>query len=305
MQSPDAIHIVIPVHNRVESTLKCLDSIARQSYPHVSVVVVDDGSTDSTAERVAQAHPGVTVLRGSGELFWTGAIRLGIGHVLQSARDGDWVLLVNNDAVLGDGVLFKLVAAGAATARRSIISAITLDLSDGNSVVTTGTRVRSWFLNSTHHVLSGSSYAAIASKERIAVDFLTGRCLLHPVEIFAEIGNYDEENFPHYAGDDEFTYRAKARGYQLLIDPDIVVYLDTSRKSVPPSFAGKLDYLLFRLFDKRSSVNLRDKAFVALKIVPWYAKPTYLMVGIMKSFATVLLDYKAAVGRRESGTPPA
>lgn len=44
--------VVIPVYNRAESVLKSLDSVASQSHKPEAVIIVDDGSTDNTAESV-------------------------------------------------------------------------------------------------------------------------------------------------------------------------------------------------------------------------------------------------------------
>ncbi|NTV94693.1 MAG: glycosyltransferase family 2 protein [Thiobacillus sp.] len=52
--------VVIPVYNRPDLIVRTLDSVAGQTRPPSAVVVVDDGSTDATAERVAAwiaAHP--------------------------------------------------------------------------------------------------------------------------------------------------------------------------------------------------------------------------------------------------------
>jgi glycosyltransferase involved in cell wall biosynthesis len=47
------VYIVIPVHNRINDTIKCLDSIYRQNYKDIQVVVIDDGSTDSTKKKIS------------------------------------------------------------------------------------------------------------------------------------------------------------------------------------------------------------------------------------------------------------
>jgi|694.fasta_scaffold103867_3 glycosyltransferase involved in cell wall biosynthesis len=44
------ISIIIPTHNRCNELNKCLESILNQTYKHFEVIVVDDGSTDSTSE---------------------------------------------------------------------------------------------------------------------------------------------------------------------------------------------------------------------------------------------------------------
>lgn len=44
------ISIVIPIYNVEQYLSTCLDSIVHQTYPHLEIVLVDDGSTDSCSE---------------------------------------------------------------------------------------------------------------------------------------------------------------------------------------------------------------------------------------------------------------
>ncbi len=57
MTSTPGISVVIPVYNRPGLVVEALDSVLAQAWPTLEVIVVDDGSTDGTAARVA-AHPG-------------------------------------------------------------------------------------------------------------------------------------------------------------------------------------------------------------------------------------------------------
>lgn len=48
------VSVIIPVFNQGELAVQAIDSVLSQRYPHVQAIVVDDGSTDGTADLIAQ-----------------------------------------------------------------------------------------------------------------------------------------------------------------------------------------------------------------------------------------------------------
>jgi len=68
------LSIVIPTHDTRELTLKCLGSLAGAD---AEVIVVDDGSSDGTAEEIARRHPSARVLRNPSALGFTAAANRG------------------------------------------------------------------------------------------------------------------------------------------------------------------------------------------------------------------------------------
>ena len=275
------IYILIPVFNKIEMTVKCLDSIHKQNNKDIIVVVVDDGSFDNSNKIIRESYPDTIVLSGTGSLFWTGAVHLGVNYILSVCKQQDWVLLMNNDVQLTQGVIDKLILFSESRSRNAIVGALSVDLKDKDTIIKSGTKIKSWPLNITNHFHNGDSASNLISFDAIEADLLTARCLLHPVEVFWAIKNYNAELFPHYGGDDEFTSRAKRSGYELFVLPSALVYLDNREPATPKN-------ILDRLFGVRSSINLINKWNFTRSSVPLYAQPTYYCIAVLKSIFILL-----------------
>jgi GT2 family glycosyltransferase len=96
--------VVIPTYNGRERLLRALASLRGQTRPAEAVVVVDNASTDGTAEAVARDFPEVTLLRNEENL--------GFGRAINRAAldaEGDALVLVNNDVVLEPEFLERIL----------------------------------------------------------------------------------------------------------------------------------------------------------------------------------------------------
>ena len=83
--------------NRREKTLKCLASLQSQNESlDFRFLAVDDNSRDGTAKAL-EAWPEVTVIHGSGNLYYTGGMRVGIQRAKELGEAYDYVLLFNDD----------------------------------------------------------------------------------------------------------------------------------------------------------------------------------------------------------------
>ena len=92
-------------------TLQFLDSLDKQTvHEPISVVIVDDGSTDGTAHTL-QDRSGrfpLEILTGDGNLWWGGSVWRAIQHIKMMAEPSDWVLLANNDTILNPDYIYHL-----------------------------------------------------------------------------------------------------------------------------------------------------------------------------------------------------
>ena len=85
--------VIVPSLNGAHLLPECLDSLGRQSYARLEVIVADGASTDDTAGLLARAYPDVRLLRLRRNAGFAGNVNAG----LRAAR-GDVLCLLNNDA---------------------------------------------------------------------------------------------------------------------------------------------------------------------------------------------------------------
>ena len=283
------LHIIIPVHNNLNLTIKCLEHIKNIESIDYKIYIIDDGSTDGTSSWVSTNRPDINLIVGDGSLWWTGAIHLGVIEVLRIANNNDYIMSLNNDVFLQKNTLNELIYFSNNQNRKCICNALSVDEFDGR-IISSGSRVLSWFFNLNYHPLHNKNIQSIDSFYPIEVDMLTGRCVLYPVEVFSLVGNFDYLRFPHYGGDSEFTIRAKRNGYALYIIPRSIALVNNENTGLN-SMAIKLSYKekLLSLFIIRSSSNLKYRTRFALHVPPIYARPSYFLIMVLKIFTQIFL----------------
>lgn len=99
--------------NRKEKTSAFLKSLLSQALPEgysLDIYLLDDNSTDGTRKHVQQHFPTVTLIEGTGSLYWAGGMRTVWNAALKSG-DYDFFLLLNDDVHLNGDSISRLLAA--------------------------------------------------------------------------------------------------------------------------------------------------------------------------------------------------
>lgn len=105
------VTVIVLNWNAWAATNACVSSLLELTYPAYQVLVVDNGSTDSSVERIRAAHPGIELIESGANLGYAGGNNLGIRHALRAGADAVWIL--NNDTLADPAALAELVwAAG-------------------------------------------------------------------------------------------------------------------------------------------------------------------------------------------------
>jgi len=100
-------------YNRKEKTSAFLKSLLSQAIPEgysLDIYLLDDNSSDGTGDYVKQHFPTVTLIEGTGSLYWAGGMRAVWNAALKNG-DYDFFLLLNDDVHLDDNAILRLLAA--------------------------------------------------------------------------------------------------------------------------------------------------------------------------------------------------
>jgi hypothetical protein len=91
------IYVLLPVHDRRAITEEFVRGLLDQVDARFHLVLIDDGSSDGTAESVVAMLPSTTVISGDGTWWWAGSLQQGYRWLAQRDLAGDDLVLIAND----------------------------------------------------------------------------------------------------------------------------------------------------------------------------------------------------------------
>ncbi len=224
-ESLHQVSVIIVNWNGKALLSECLESLRKQSYTRFSVLLVDNGSTDGSAEFVSESFPEVQIISLRNNTGFSVANNVAIRTVKTQ-----YVALLNNDAVAHPFWLENLVAALDSTPEAGFAASKILvyqqpDVIDrvGDSYTTAGTGL-----------LRGRGQGSSTYDKR---EWVFGACAaagLYRLKMFKEIGLFDEDFFLLYE-DVDLSFRAQLKSYRCLYVPEAKAYHKVSRSIVHDS----------------------------------------------------------------------
>jgi GT2 family glycosyltransferase len=206
--------VVMVAYNNLDYTAQAIEAVLANTAPPFEFVLVDNGSSDGTAEYFMQLRDqlgggvAVQVLSNKENLGYTLAANQGI----RAAR-GCHVVLLNNDTQVRPGWLAGLLDAARSEPKVAIVTAKILCM-DG--------RVQN--AGGIYHHPDGSYTLPFALEDRLAptvtknrkVESAGGPCMLLTRELLNEVGLFDAAYSPAYFEDSDLGMRARSKGFSLL-----------------------------------------------------------------------------------------
>lgn len=248
------IVIVVPVHNRWELTKKFLQSLQQQSFKEFNVVIVNDCSTDETSGLLKKEFPEVDVINTSKEMWWTGSIKTGCDYALKNYKDMEFIIIANNDVVVTDNAVEKLLTC-VKDNHDTIIGSVIRNYENKDQIYDGACHIN-WKRFNCQQITVRENGLIFDN-----VDVLSGRFTMIPRNI-VEILGFDADTFPHYLGDLDFFIRAKKAGYRLALCCDAVCY---DIGGVSGFHAMNKDYGLSRFINTQFSISSHENFIIFLR----------------------------------------
>lgn len=209
---PETVSLVIINFNGLSCIEACLESISQQSHPPDEVLIVDNGSADTSPDQIRTRFPQFRLLALPENTGYAAACNTGIQ---QSC--GELVAILNNDLVLDAHWLRSLLRHKRPewafwASRVRIFSAPDLldSAGDGMSVIGSAYKIG--------HGRRAAEYHAVSE-----VFGVSGAAALYRRSMLEEVGGFDPDFFLIYE-DADLNMRARLKGFRCLFVPDAVVY---------------------------------------------------------------------------------
>ncbi|MEP6936774.1 MAG: glycosyltransferase [Chthoniobacterales bacterium] len=204
------VSVVIPVFNHFHFTRACLSSLRQHLGDHaLEVILVDDGSTDETAES-APLIEGVVYLRNGANAGFIASCNLGA----TKAR-GEYLVFLNNDTRVTEGWLSTLLETFQDEPSAGLVGS-KLIFPDGRLQEAGGIIWNDG---------SGWNYGKFDDPRKPKynylreVDYCSAASVMIPKALFEKLGGFDIRYSPGYYEDTDLSFKVRRSGHKVLYQP--------------------------------------------------------------------------------------
>ena len=265
MPPAETIYVVVLSYNGLADTRKCLTSLEPAVRPGVRPVLLDNGSTDGTADAVRAEFPWCEVLRVEVNHGPVGGNNAGIRAALESGEK--WIMLLNNDTTVDERLFETMMAAATANPGFDVLGPVIYFMDDPDVVMTDGCLFnppggRGFFARKEVPLTRQQPPRATE------VDIVNGCCLMIRSDAVRRAGVFDDRIFM-YHDEADLCLRVKASGGRLgVIDHGLIWHKGsatsqaTGKKSIRYFDARNLWYIL----GKREVAGVNKRGRLASRV---------------------------------------
>jgi len=210
-------HVVVVVlcWNGREDTVECLASLERTRWDRLTVVVVDNGSTDGTLEAVRAQFPDVVAVRSDENLGFAEGNNVGLRAALEA--DADYVLLLNNDTIADEALIEALVDEARRRPDAGALCPLIHYFHPRDRIWYAGARFDPRAVHNGRHTGYGERDTGQYDSVR-EIGRATGAAMLVPRDVVERVGYLDSRLFLQVE-DVEWSLRMRSAGYRIVFVP--------------------------------------------------------------------------------------
>jgi GT2 family glycosyltransferase len=262
-----SLAIVIVNWNSFDVTQNCLASLRSIDYPNYKIIVVDNGSNDSSGDKLKSEFPEIILLKNEENLGFTGGNNTGIEFALNN--DLELVMLLNNDTIVTPKFATNLVTFLQQDVNIGAIQPKIMFNQEREIIWNAGSSFsKVWHLTKT--IGMGEFDKGDYDTQR-EIPWVTGCCFLTKSSIIREIGKLDDCFFIYYE-DTDWSFRIKQKGYKLIYEPSSKIYHEVGKSNDNRETFGEGNLSPFSHY-----VNVRNHIFIVRR----YAKGVFFITSML------------------------
>lgn len=214
--------IILLNYNNWQDTIECIHSLKNSGVIDLSILVIENCSSDESLEKLRTEAPGVKIIESAKNLGFTGGNNLGIKYALDN--NYKYAILLNNDTIVEEKDSFQKLT----------------DEMDKNDNVTIGTgrifyypqkdlvwfdggKLIKWKASAIHYNFRQNKNDIQLNNKNMEIDFISGCFMCIRLKDFSKLG-YMDENFFIYLDDIEYSARAIKNNLKLMYFHKVVIY---------------------------------------------------------------------------------
>jgi hypothetical protein len=214
------VTVIILNWNSADRTIACIETLQRTNYDNFQIYLVDNGSTDDSADRLSYLE-GVNLTRNAANLGYTGGNNKAMHEAIIAGTDYVWLL--NNDTAVPENCLARLVSLAETTPEIGLVSPVIRDNDPSGAIqICCGVpdaHYPQW------NLITNIQDAIIAQQRENGQLILYGTAILISRAVIDKIGYLDDRLFA-YCEDYDYSIRSMRAGFKNIVAMDACIFHD-------------------------------------------------------------------------------
>lgn len=250
MVKDEKVAVILVNYNGAWCLEECVDSLCKQNYANLDIVIVDNNSSDMSAENVKRKYDNIILLKQNKNLGFAGGNNVGIFYTLKAGYE--YIMLLNTDMEVAEDLVSTLVT----YTKRDTATIPTIYEDRGKRIV--------GYCGGEFDWEKGKSIQRVYSNvtKPQEVSFMTGACMMFHRETLEVIGGFDESFYMYYE-DDDICMRLKLSNIEMLYVPATwawhKIMFRSRQRDYVKYYVTRNSLLFLHKYSKYFSISVREK----------------------------------------------